>query len=194
MSTISPAAPRTSVGIDPRGPQFAAALTSVVLVAVLLLAPGPAATVLLAAQAALFAVGATRGVQHTPYSWLFRSLVRPRLAAPTDLEHPAPPRFAQSVGLGFAVVGLAGFLLGADAVGLVATGFALVAALLNAVFRFCLGCELYLLLKRATAPSGGRAAAVGRAVKVPTGGRAVKAPTGGRAVKAPTGGRAVKAR
>ena len=34
--------------------------------------------------------------------------------------------------------------------GQVAIGFALVAALLNAVFRFCLGCELYLLIKRFT--------------------------------------------
>ncbi|GAB6985372.1 DUF4395 domain-containing protein [Nocardioides pyridinolyticus] len=142
------AAARTSAGIDPRGPQVAAALTSAVLVAVLLLAPGPAAVVLLAAQAVVFAVGAARGVQHTPYSWLFRTLVRPRLSAPAELEDPAPPRFAQAVGLGFALVGLAGFVLGADLLGLVATGFALVAALLNAVFRFCLGCETYLLIQR----------------------------------------------
>jgi disulfide bond formation protein DsbB len=153
-TTITPgqqAAAGTPVGIDPRGPQLAAALTSVVLIAVLLLAPGPLAVALLAVQAVLFALGATRGVQHTPYSWLFRTLVRPRLSAPTELEDPAPPRFAQSVGLAFALVGLVGFLAGADVVGLVATGFALVAALLNAVFRFCLGCEMYLLLKRATA-------------------------------------------
>lgn len=149
MSTT--AAVRTVAGIDPRGPQFAAALTSVVLVVVLLLAPGPAAIALLAAQAAVFATGAARGVQHTPYSWLFRTLVRPRLSAPTELEDPAPPRFAQAVGLGFALVGLGGFLLGVDVVGLVATGFALVAALLNAVFRFCLGCEVYLLIRRVTA-------------------------------------------
>ena len=32
----------------------------------------------------------------------------------------------------------------------VATGLALVAALLNAVFGFCLGCEIYLLLRRAS--------------------------------------------
>lgn len=145
-------ATRTSAGIDPRGPQFAAALTSVVLVAVLLLAPGPVAVGLLIAQTGVFAIGATCGVQHTPYSWLFRTLVRPRLSAPADLEDPAPPRFAQAVGLGFALVGLAGFLTGVDVLGLVAVGFALVAALLNAVFRFCLGCEMYLLLKRATAP------------------------------------------
>ena len=45
----------------------------------------------------------------------------------------------------FALVGLAGFLAGATLLGLVAAGFALVAALLNAVFGFCLGCEMYLL-------------------------------------------------
>ena len=153
MSTTSthPAATRAGVGIDPRGPQFAAALTSLVLVVTLLLAPHPLGVALLAAQAAVFAVGATRGVQHTPYSWVFRTLVRPRLGAPAELEDPAPPRFAQAVGLGFAVVGLAGFLAGADVLGLVAVGFALVAALLNAVFRFCLGCEMYLLIRRATA-------------------------------------------
>ena len=145
------AATGSVAGIDPRGPQFAAALTSVVLVAVLLLAPGPLGVALLAGQAAVFAVGAAYGVQRTPYSWLFRTLVRPRLAAPAELEDPAPPRFAQSVGLGFAAVGLLGFLAGADVLGFVAVGFALVAALLNAVFRFCLGCEMYLLLKRATA-------------------------------------------
>lgn len=146
MSTT--AAVRTTAGIDPRGPQFAAALTSAVLVAVLLLAPGPVAVALLAAQAGVFAIGATRGVQHTPYSWSFRTLVRPRLSAPAELEDPAPPRFAQAVGLGFALVGLVGFLAGVDLLGLVATGFALVAALLNAVFRFCLGCEMYLLIQR----------------------------------------------
>lgn len=137
-----------STQIDPRGPQFAAALTSVVLAVVLALAPSPLGIALLGAQAALFAVGAGLGVQQTPHAWLFRSFVRPRLAPPREWEDAAPPRFAQAVGLAFAVVGLAGFLTGATVVGLVATGFALVAALLNAVFGLCLGCELYLAGKR----------------------------------------------
>lgn len=137
-------------GIDPRGPQFAAALTAVVLVAVLLL-PSPLNVALLAVQAALFAVGAVRGVQSTPHAWLFRTLVRPRLSPPSEWEAPEPPRFAQAVGLAFAAVGLIAFLAGATLVGQVAVGFALVAALLNAVFAFCLGCEVYLLLRRATA-------------------------------------------
>jgi len=149
-TTTTPQQAGSAVGIDPRGPQLAAGLTSLVLIGVLLLAPGPAATVLLAAQGAVFAIGAARGVQHTPYSWLFRTLVRPRLSPPDELEDAAPPRFAQAVGLGFAVVGLVAFLAGADLVGEIAVGFALVAALLNAVFRLCLGCELYLLFKRST--------------------------------------------
>jgi hypothetical protein len=154
-TTTTPQQARSASGIDPRGPQFAAGLTSLVLIGVLLLSPGPAATVLLAAQAAVFAIGAARGVQHTPYSWLFRTVVRPRLGPPEDLEDAAPPRFAQAVGLGFAVVGLVGFVVGLDLLGEIAVGFALLAALLNAIFRFCLGCEMYLLFKRV---SVGRAA------------------------------------
>ena len=134
--------------IDPRGQRFAAALTALVLALVLALAPSPLAVALLAAQTALFAVGAGLGVTQTPHAWLYRSFVRPRLAPPTEWEDDAPPRFAQAVGLTFAAVGLAGFLAGAPTVGLVATGLALVAALLNAAFGLCLGCELYLAGRR----------------------------------------------
>lgn len=134
--------------IDPRGPRVAATLTSVVLALVLLTAPGTIATVLLAAQTAVFAVGALAGIQHTPYALLFRTQVRPRLGAPAELEDAAPPQFAQAVGLGFALVGLVALLTGLTTLGLVAVGFALAAALLNAAVGFCLGCEIYLLTKR----------------------------------------------
>jgi disulfide bond formation protein DsbB len=149
MTTTAPhdTAPARAAGIDPRGPQLTAAVTAVVLVVVLLL-PNPWAAALTGVQAVLFAIGATRGVQHTPHAWLFRTVVRPRLAAPDELEDPAPPGFAQAVGLVFTVVALVGFTAGLTLLGQVAIGFALVAALLNAVFRFCLGCELYLLTKR----------------------------------------------
>jgi hypothetical protein len=137
--------------VDPRGQQFAAAITSVVLVAVLLTAPGPLGIAPLAAQAALFATAVVRGVQRTPVAALFRKAVRPRLAPPAHLEDPEPPRFAQGVGLVFALVALVGFLSGVTALGYVATGFALVAALLNATIGLCLGCEVYLLGRRALA-------------------------------------------
>lgn len=138
----------TTSQLDPRGPQLNAILTSVVLALVLLSAPGAVGVGLLAVQVGLFALGAGLGVQRTPAAWLFRRVVRPRLAAPTHLEDPAPPRFAQGVGLVFASVGLLGYLLGLTALGAVATGLALAAALLNAAFGLCLGCEAYLLLRR----------------------------------------------
>jgi hypothetical protein len=133
--------------IDPRGPRFGAAVTSVVLALVLVLGPSVPALVLLVIQTVAFALGSLVGVTAQPYGIVFRRLVRPRLGPPKDLEDPRPPRFAQTVGLVFALAGLAG-LLWAPVLFYVAVGLALVAALLNAVFDFCLGCEIYLLSRR----------------------------------------------
>jgi MFS family permease len=127
--------------VDPRGLRFVAAITTVVLALVLVTANGW----LLAAQALVFALGA---VDQSPYGLLFRRFVRPRLGPPAALEDARPPRFAQALGLTFAVVGVVGFALGSDLVGLTATALALIAAFLNAAFGICLGCELYLLYRR----------------------------------------------
>ncbi|SDC89971.1 DUF4395 domain-containing protein [Actinokineospora iranica] len=130
--------------VDPRGPRFAAWVTTAVLVAVLVTGWWP----LLAAQAVVFALGAFAGPRHSPYSVLYRVLVAPRLAPTDEREDVAPLRFAQGVGFGFAVVGVLGYASGLVALGVVATAFALAAAFLNAAFGFCLGCEAYLLLNR----------------------------------------------
>lgn len=147
----SPTAAPAIAGIDPRGPRFTASVTLVVFAVALLLsdAAPTVAAVITGVQAVLFAIGATLGVQKTPTGLLFRSLVRPRLSAPDHLEDPAPPRFAQAVGLVFAVVATIGFATGAVLLGQIAAGLAFVAAFLNAVFAFCLGCEMYLLILRA---------------------------------------------
>ena len=134
--------------VDPRGPRFAAALTSVVLGVVLLLAGTPIGTLLLATQAVVFGVGAVRGPQHTPYGLAFKRWVRPRLAPPAELEDVRPPRFAQAVGLGFAALGVLAFVAGLVPLGVVAVAAALAAAFLNAAFGLCLGCEVYLLIRR----------------------------------------------
>ena len=133
--------------VDPRGQRFAATITSLVLAAVLL-SGGWISTALLAVQLVVFAIGAVLGLQASPYAWLFRSFVRPRLSPPSELEDARPPRFAQGVGLVFAAVGLVGFATGATVVGVVAVALALGAAFLNAAFGFCLGCEIYLLARR----------------------------------------------
>ena len=131
--------------VDVRGPRLTAAVTAVVLAVALVLGSG----VLVAAQAAVFGVGAFAGLRYAPYGAFFRAVVAPRLGPVRDREPEAPPRFAQFVGLLFAVVGAVGYLTGAPVLGAVATGLALVAALLNAATGFCLGCEFYLIARRA---------------------------------------------
>lgn len=132
--------------VDPRGPRFAAIVTTVVLAVVLITGWWP----LLAAQTVVFAIGAFVGLKPAPYSVLYRTLVAPRLGPTSEREDAAPLRFAQAVGFVFALVGTIGYATGFDTVGLIATAFALFAAFLNAAFNFCLGCEMYLLIRKFT--------------------------------------------
>jgi hypothetical protein len=132
--------------IDARGPRFGAVITTTVL-AIALLTQNKW---VLLAQGVIFAIGAIRGPQFTPYGLIFKNFIKPRLAQPGPTEDVRPPKFAQSVGFLFALVGVIGAFAGADIVFTVATGFALGAAFLNAAFNYCLGCEMYLLLIRFT--------------------------------------------
>ena len=146
-TNVSPQSPATGQ-VDVRGPRFAAWITTAVLLAVLIVATisVPAAAILLAIQALVFAVGAVRGPRRHPYGLIFANLVAPRLSPVTEREPVEPLRFAQFVGLIFAAVGLAGFVLGAPLIGVIATAFALAAAFLNAAFGICLGCQIYPLV------------------------------------------------
>ena len=134
-----------AVVIDARGPRFSAAITVVVLASAL----ATQSLVLIAFQLAVFLIGATKGPQFTPYAFLFKSLIKPRLKSDFVPEDVRPPQFAQSVGLVFAAIAVAGLVSGATIVFTIATGFALAAAFLNAAFNYCLGCEFYLILLRA---------------------------------------------
>ena len=130
--------------IDPRGPRFGAAITSVVLAVVLLTSSGW----LLAAQAIVFAIGAIGGLRYAPYGAVYRRMVRPRLGPPARTEPEPPPRFAQGVGMVFAVLGVIGYLSGVTALGIAFTALALAAAFANAAFDYCLGCQMYLFIQR----------------------------------------------
>lgn len=129
--------------LDPRGPRFAAALTTLVLVVVLATGWGWLAL----AQAAVFAITAA-DPRRGPYALLYRLLVAPCLGPAAEREDAAPVRFAQLVGLVFLAVASVGYLSGAPGVGVVFAGFGLLAAFLNAVFGICVGCETYLAARR----------------------------------------------
>ena len=136
--------------VDVRGPRFSAWVTSVVLLSVLIVSAfsTSVAAIILAAQSAIFALGAVRGPRRHPYGRIFAALMAPRLG-PAAAREPVPPlKFAQLVGLLFALAGVAGFVFGAPLVGVIATAFALAAAFLNAAFGICLGCQLYPLATR----------------------------------------------
>ena len=133
-----------SFEIAARGPRFSALLTTVVLAIALVTGSVWVAVF----QAVVFAIGATKGPQFTPYAFIYRSLIKPRLKSPLRTEDVRPPKFAQSIGLAFAIVAIVGAATGSSVVFTVAVAAALAAAFLNAAFDFCLGCQVYLILAR----------------------------------------------
>ena len=135
---------KTPTLIDVRGPRFSATLTVIVLA----IALATQNVWVLALQGVVFAIGAIRGPQFTPYAFIFKRIVKPRLRGEVVTEDSRPPQFAQSVGFIFALVGLLGAAIGSSLVFGIAVGFALAAAFLNSVFNYCLGCEMYLLVLR----------------------------------------------
>ena len=139
-------------GIDPRGPRFGAAITSLLLLVTVFLALDAAtagsAYVLLAVITALFAVGAIFGNSKHPFGLIFKKFVRPRLGAPKELEDPRPPKFAQLIGFIVAATGLVLGVLNVPYGVAGAAAAAFVAAFLNAAFAFCLGCQIYVGLQR----------------------------------------------
>jgi hypothetical protein len=144
LSTVAPAQ------VDARVIRFTAGVTAAVLATVLLVAAVsvPAAAVLLAVQAAVFAVGAIGGPGRHPYSAAYQKLVAPPAGSATAGDYVDQVRFAQLIGFIVCSVGVAGFALGRPTVGLIAAGFGLVAALARAIFGVCLSRGPYMLVTR----------------------------------------------
>jgi ABC-type nickel/cobalt efflux system permease component RcnA len=130
--------------IDPRGPRFGALITMVLFAVVLITGN----VWVLAFQALAFAAGTFLGLRNSPYGLIYARLIRPKLGPPAELEDEAPPRFAQAVGLVISIVGIIGYAAGVTPLGMTAAALGLVAAILNGVFGICLGCEMYLLIRR----------------------------------------------
>lgn len=134
--------------IDPRGPRFGAAITSVISLSGFILSQetwiygAPISIALFA----LFAWSVFYPASH-PYGFIFKKFVRPRLGEPKELEDPRPPQFAQKVGFAFSILGMIGVLLTPVLIP-ISFAFIFFASFLNAFFDFCLGCKMYLGLRR----------------------------------------------
>ena len=132
--------------IDARGPRYSAALTTIVLSAALI----TESNLIIGFQFTVFLSAVLFGLRRSIYGFLYRNLIQLRLSGPVPSEYESAPRFAQLIGALFALTALIGGLAGNSALFLIATGLALSAAFLNAAFGFCLGCQIYLRLVRAT--------------------------------------------
>ena len=145
MSTVNQSN-KPVVLIDARGPRYSATITSFVLSLALI----TESSYVIGFQFAVFLSAVLFGLRRSIYGFIYRNLIQPRLSGPVPSEDQRAPRFAQLIGALFAFVALLGGVTGNSGVFLIATSFALGAAFLNAVFGFCLGCQIYLILVRLT--------------------------------------------
>src|SRR5882757_10140131 len=113
---------KTPDQVDVRGPRFAAWITTAVLVVTVLVSgvSPPASAIILGVQSVVFAIGAVAGPRRHPYGLVFAKLVAPRLSPVREREPVPPLKFAQLVGLVFAVFGVIGFAAGIPLLGVIA--------------------------------------------------------------------------
>jgi uncharacterized protein DUF4395 len=148
--------PQPAPMVDPRQPRLGQGITGAVLLAGFVLdAPVvvPILTVVLAGASLL-------GPAFNAYGHLFRLLRRGGVfGPPRELEEAAPPRFANTLGFGFLLAAsLAWFAFDPPlAGGWVTWGLGLLVstlALLAATTGLCVGCEVYVWVRRLA--TGGR--------------------------------------
>lgn len=138
--------------LDPRGPRFGAGISSILMLLVIYLSLDPAteqvALTVMGFAVLMFTFGSLLGPAKHPYSYLYKYTLRRFLKAPAYLEPATPVHFAQVIGLVITGLGLTLGLLGTPFALPIAAAAAFMAAFVNAVFAYCIGCQMYLGLKR----------------------------------------------
>ncbi len=89
-----------------------------------------------------FVARVASGPRFSPFGQLATRVIAPRFGPPKLVPGP-PKRFAQSIGATLSVAALATFYLGDPTVSWVLVGLITVAATLESVFGFCLGCAIF---------------------------------------------------
>jgi len=118
----------------------------VVLAVVAIVVNNPVVYALLAIG---FALRVASGPTLSPFGQLSVRVIVPHLIKKTKLVPGPPKRFAQTIGLVFSGSALVLSLLGLGVAAQIVTGLLVVAALLESVLGFCLGCTIFGFLQRA---------------------------------------------
>ena len=86
---------------------------------------------------------------YAPQLLVYRALIRRKVLTTERVsEDPVPHRFAQQVGFGVLVVGIAATLVGATSVAWGASLLVLTLALINVTTGFCAGCFMHAQIAR----------------------------------------------
>ena len=138
--------------LDPRGPRFGAGISSILMLIVIYLSLDPAsegiALSVMGFAVVMFTFGSVLGPARHPYSYLYKFTLRKFLKAPAYLEPATPVHFAQIIGLVITGLGLILGIFGIPYALPIAAAAAFMAAFVNAVFAYCIGCQMYLWFKR----------------------------------------------
>lgn len=126
--------------IDPRGPRTNQAVLATAMVVAFVLQQ----RWLVPLFAVVLFLGAAFGPKWGPVLRFYGTVIRPRLAPPTEIEDPRPPRFAASVGVVFLTAATLAFVADANAVGWTLALLVAALAALAASTGICVGCEMYV--------------------------------------------------
>ena len=96
-----------------------------------------------------FAARALTGPSLSPLGQLVTRVITPRLGVPPKLVPGPPKRFAQGVGVEFSATALVLAFTDHWTAARVVLALLIVAAVLESVFAYCLGCKVFALLMRA---------------------------------------------
>jgi len=134
--------------IDPRQPRLGQGVTgTALLIGFLLDQP-----LMLPVLAVILAAASLGGPSVNPYALLFRGVRSAGLIGPPrELEEAGPPRFSNTLGFVFLTVASLAYYLPDQPVTWLAWGVGLLVsalALLAAITGLCVGCEMYVFVRR----------------------------------------------
>ena len=134
--------------VDPRQPRLGQGITGASLLLGFLLDQ----PLILPVLAVVLAAASLGGPALNPYAQLFRGIrAAGWVGPPRELEEAAPPRFSNTLGFAFLTAASLAYYLPEDPLRSVAWGLGLLVsalALLAATTGLCVGCEMYVVVRR----------------------------------------------